>query len=103
MQIRQQAVHLLRGQNISESIHFVPSEHNDVVDAIVVCRHSALAQVLFLENPLQAWALASARRIWRVAAGAVLVVNVASLGLLGIQPKFSVALPALCIAAGKEH
>jgi len=82
VQIRQQIVHLIGCQNISEAIHLIPAKHNDIAYSIVIRRHAAGAQVLLLENALQARSLASARRIRRVATVTILVVDVASFGLL---------------------
>ncbi len=98
MQIRQQIVHLIRRQNISKAIHLIPAEHNDIAYPVVIRRHAAGAQVLLLENALQAWALASPCRIRRVATVTVLVKDVTSVSLLRSQPKFSVAATALDFA-----
>lgn len=100
MQIRQQIVDLLLAEHVAESFHLVATQANDFAYALVIGGHAAHAEVRLLENALQAGALASARRVRRVAAVAVLVIDVPSRSLLRIQAQFGVAFAALYFASG---
>lgn len=84
MQVGDYIVHLLRCENISETLHLVSAENDDVSDSIVVRWHAAHTQILLLEHLLETGSLAPAGRIGRMATGAILVVNVAAVGLLWI-------------------
>ncbi len=71
-------------------------------DALVVGRHPADRQKLLLEYPLKAWTLLVAPRIGLVAAITIIVIDLATGGLLRRQPEFGIALTALHIAARKN-
>ena len=81
MQVGDKMVHLLRRENISEPLHLVSAEDDNVSDSIVVRRHAAPTQIWFLEHRFETGSLAPAGRIRRVAAVAILIVNVAAVGL----------------------
>lgn len=102
MQVRQYIVDLLIAQHISEAIHFVPSHANNVSCAVVIRRHAAGREVLTLEHALQTRPLAFAGRIRRMAAIAVLVINVPAGRLLRRESKFGVAAPPLHFASATD-
>src|SRR5215469_3258033 len=102
MQVGDHLVHLLRRENISEPLHLVSAQNDDVSDSIVARRHATLTQILLLEHPFETGPLAPARGIRRMATVAILVVNVAAVGLLWIQPKFRITSSALDFTGGKH-
>ena len=81
MQVGDHIVHLLGRENISEPLHLVSAQNDDVSDSIVVGRHAAHTQILLLEHLFETGSLAPARRIRRMTTIAILVVNVAAAGL----------------------
>jgi hypothetical protein len=82
MQVRQQIVNLLLAENLGVTGHLVASKTNDVGDPIVIRGHSAHRQVLAAEHPLHAGTLPPPRRVWRMAAVAIAVINSAPRDLL---------------------
>ena len=84
MQIGEQIVDLLVGQYIAEAVHLVSADADDVAHPRVVGWHAAHAEIRLLENALQTWSSSSARGVCRMATVAVLVVDVASSGLLRV-------------------
>ncbi len=68
MQVRQQIVDLLLVEDLGVAGHFVAAETDYVGHAIVIRGHAAHRQILPAEDAFHAGALASARRVWRVAA-----------------------------------
>lgn len=103
VQIRKQILNLLLVQHLAVSRHLVAAHANNVGDAIVIGRHPAHRQELFLEDALHAWALPSARRIRRMASITVVVINMTTGRLLRIKPEFGVALAALDVAGGQRN
>jgi hypothetical protein len=55
MQVSQQVSSLLVIQYLTESRHFGAAKLNNLGNALIVRGQTADAQVLFLENALQAW------------------------------------------------
>ena len=103
VQVCQQIFDLLIGHYLAETFHFGATVLDDVGHAIVVCRQAAYRQILLLEYALQARPFLAARRIWFVAAVAIVVVELAPSGLLRVQAKFGVGLPALNIAGSERE
>jgi hypothetical protein len=50
VQVGEQIINLLLCEYLFEAVHFVPAKANDIADALVIGRHSALWQVLLLER-----------------------------------------------------
>jgi len=99
MEIGEQILNLFVGEHVVEAVHLIASDANDLPDAIVICGQAALAEEWLFENSFEAGALASARRVCRMAAVAVLVVNMSAGSLLGIQSQLAVTLPALDVTS----
>ena len=102
MQVRQQIVNLLLVEGLSVAGHFVAAEANHVADAIIIRRHAAHRQILSAEHTFHAGTLPATRRVWRMAAVAIVVVDFAPGDLLRIQSEFGVALAALHVTAGQQ-
>jgi hypothetical protein len=103
MQIRQQVVDLLLAEDLGVAGHFVAAETNDVGDAVVVGGHPAHWQIFSLEDAFHAGALPSSRRVGRVAAVAIVVVDPAAGDLLRTESEFGVALAAFDLAASERQ
>ena len=95
VQIREQIINLVLSEHLSEAFHFVPTEANDIAHSVIIGGHSAHAEILMLEHAFQTRPLAAAGRIRRMAAIAILIVDVPSGSLLWVQPQLGVTLPAL--------
>jgi hypothetical protein len=52
VQVGEQIINLLLCEYLVEAVHFVPADANDVAHTLVVGGHSALGQVLLLEQAL---------------------------------------------------
>jgi hypothetical protein len=102
VQICQQILHLLLRHDRTKTWHHVATRQDHLADALVIGRHSALRQELFLENALQAATFFVARRVWFVTTVAVLIVEAPAGGLLRTQTQLGVALPTLNLAAAEE-
>src|SRR4029077_211396 len=76
---------------------------NNVSDALVIGGQSGLRKILMLENALQSRPLSPFRRIGPVTAVAIVVIDLPSGSLLGVQAKLSVGLATLHIATRKKH
>lgn len=103
MEIGEQIFNLVLGQHVVEAVHLIAADADDISDAIVIRGQAALAEKWLFENSLEAGPLASARRVCRMAAVAVLVVNMAAGGLLRIQSQLSVTFPALDITSAQRN
>ena len=91
MQVCEEIVDLFVGEHVAEAVHFVSPHANDVPGAVIICRHTARLEVLLLEHASQAGPLPLSRRIRRVAAIAILIVNMPPRGLLRAQSQFCIA------------
>jgi hypothetical protein len=85
VQVRQQIIHLFVGEHIAEAVHFVPPHANDVPGPVIIGWHTASGEIWPLEHASQTRSLALSRRIRRVAAVTILIVDVPPRGLLGAQ------------------
>ena len=103
MKISQQIVDLLLIESLAIAGHFVAAETNDVRDPIVIGGHPAHWQILLLKDALHAWTLPSSRRVRRMAAVAVVVIDATARDLLRIEAEFGIALAALDLAPDQTH
>lgn len=101
MHIRQQILQLLLIERLPECWHFAPAQANDLAHSIVIGRQAAHRQIFFFEDPFEPGTLFAARGIRFVALITMSVINTASGGLLCVEAKFRIGLPALHIAAGE--
>ncbi len=102
MQISQQVLHLLLREHLAESRHGIaPVDHN-FTHAFIRGRQTAFVQVGMLEHSLQARAFFAAGGVRLMAAVAIMVIKLASGGLLRTQPKFGIALAQLRVASGEK-
>jgi hypothetical protein len=101
MHIRQQILQLLLIECLPECWHFAPAQANNLTHSIVISRQTAYGQVLLLEDAFEPGPLFAARGIRFMAPVTMAVINTASGGLLRVEPKFRVGLPALHVAAGE--
>src|ERR1700680_4604237 len=102
MEIRQQIVDLLLIENLGVAGHFVAAETNYVGDAIVVGGHPAHRKILPPKHAFHAGTLPSPRRVGRMTAVAIVVVDPAPCNLLRIESEFSIALAALHVTADQK-
>src|SRR5215471_11112308 len=101
--IRKQILHLLIAQNLAEAFHFAAAMQDDVSHAFVVDGKAADHHVLAPVDPFQARAFLAARGVGLVAAVAVVVINLATRALLGVQTEFSVGFATLDVASGNKE
>ena len=101
MHIRQQVLHFLLIERLSERGHLASTQANDLADSIIIGGQAAYGQVLFLENAFEPRALFAARGIGLVALVAMPVVNAASGGLLRVEAEFCIGFSALHIACNQ--
>ena len=99
MEIGQQVVDLLLTENLGVAGHLIAAETDHVGDAIVIGGHAAHGQILPLEDAFHAGTLPFPRRVGRMAAVAIVVVDPAASDLLGIESEFGIAPAALDVAA----
>jgi len=85
VQVCQQIIDLLVSEHVAEAIHFVPPHADDVAGAVVIGRHTAGREIWLLEHAFQTRSLPLSRRIRRVAAVTILIIDVPSRGLLRAQ------------------
>ena len=86
MQVGQQILHVLRTQHLAVACHIRAAVANNVAHAVVIRRQSSLGKILVPENALQSRTFLSLGGIRPVAAVAVVVINLASVGLLRLRP-----------------
>ncbi len=98
VQVSQQILHALLVQRLAVARHFVAAKADDLAGAVVIRRQPAHWKVLVLEYALQSWAFFPFGGIRPMAAVAVVVINLASGGLLRVEAEFGVRLSALDIA-----
>jgi hypothetical protein len=103
VQIGQQVVDLLLSENLGVAGHLVAAETDHVGDAVVVGGHAAHGQILPAEDTFHAGTLPSARRVGRVAAVAIVVIDPAASDLLRIESEFGVALAPLDVTARERQ
>jgi hypothetical protein len=99
MQVSKQVIDLFVIEHVAEAFHFVAPHANDILDAIVIGWHPAGRQVVSFEHSPQAWSLALPRRIGRVAAIAILVVDMPPCGLARRQAELGITFTALNFAS----
>jgi len=100
MQIRQQILICWSLMVWLKAFHFCPPKLDNIRHALVI-RGSPLSDKYGrLENALHARALLAARRIWLMAAVAIVVVEFSACCLLRIEPQFGVRLATFDIATG---
>ena len=102
MQVGEQVIDLLVTEHVAETFHLVPSHADDIFDSVVIGGHPAGGQVVSFEQPLQTWSLALPRRIRRVAAVAILVVDMPARGLARRQAELGITLSALNFASAAQ-
>lgn len=102
MQVGEQIIDLFVIEHVAEAFHFVASHADDILDPVVVGRHPAGRQVVSVEYPPQTWSPALPRRIRRVAAIAILVVDMPACGLARGQAEFSITSAPLDLASNTE-
>ena len=102
MQICQQVLHLLLREHLPKARHGIAPVDDNFTHALICGRQTAFTQKRMLEHSLQARAFFPAGRVRLMAAVAIMVVKLASGGLLRIQPKFGIALAQLRIASGEK-
>src|ERR1700675_1636990 len=102
VQIRQQVFNLLLRHNLAKAFHLGTSILHDVSYAFVICRQSALRQVLLLEDTLQARPFFAVGRVRFMATVAIVVIEFSSCSLLRVESEFGLGLAALDIAAGER-
>lgn len=103
MQIGEQVIDLFVSEHVAEAFHLVAPHTNNIPDPVVVGRHSAGWEVVPFEDSPQTRPLALPRRIRRVAAIAILIVDMPSCGLAGRQAKFGIAFTALDFASAGQR
>jgi len=101
MHIRQQILQLLLVERLPECRHFAPAQANDLTHSIVIGRQAAHREIFFFEDPFEPGTLFAARGIRFVALVTMSVIDTASGGLLCVEAKCRIGLPALHIAAGE--
>jgi hypothetical protein len=102
MQIGQQFINLLIRKHISKAVHLISAHSNDVLDAIIVCRHAADGKLFALKQAFQARTLPFLRRIRQMATVAILIVDVTAGRLARGQSELGIALAPLNLACGTE-
>lgn len=100
MQVGDQVIDLFVTEHVAEAFHFVAPHADDIFDALVVRGHPAGGQVVSFEQPPQTWSLALPRRIRRVAAVAILIVDMPPCGLARRQSELGITLTTLNFASG---
>src|ERR1700683_2017847 len=98
MQVGQQILHVLPAQHLAVARHIGTAVANNVRDAVVIRGQSGVGKILMLENALQARTFLSLRGIGPVTAVAVVVIELASGGLLRVEAEFGVRVAALHVA-----
>src|ERR1700687_3136124 len=101
MHVGQQILDVLRAQHLAVARHIRTAVADDVGHAFVIRRQSSFRKILMLENAFQAWALLALGGVGAVTAVAVVVVNLAPGGLLGVEAEFGIGLAALHLASRK--
>ena len=103
MQICQQVLHLLLREDLPEARHGIAPIDDNFAHPFIGGRQTAFMQKRMLEHSLQAWAFLSTGRVRLMTAVTIVVVKLASGGLLPIQPKFGIALAQLRVASGEKE
>ena len=102
MQICEKIADLLLIEHLAVARHFIATETNDIGNPIIVGGHSAHGKILPLKHAFHARPLASPRRVRRVAAIAIAVVDTTSSNLLSVQTEFDIALAPFGFTACKQ-
>ena len=97
VEVGQQVLDLFLTEHLAERGHVIPAIANNISDLLIVCRQTALREILFLENAFHAVTFFGARRIRLMATIAALIIDPAACRLLRIQAQFGVALTQLGI------
>jgi hypothetical protein len=103
MQVGEQVIDLFVIEHVAKAFHFVAAHADDILDTIVVGRHPAGRQVVPFEQTPQTWPLALPRRIRRVAAIAILVVDMPPRGLARRQAELGITFATLNFASARQR
>src|SRR6202035_4819584 len=98
VQVREQILDVLRTQHLPVPGHIRPAIANNIGHALVVRGQPCLRKIFILENAFQTWTFFPFGRVGTVTAVAVVVINLASARLLGVESELRIRFAAFHVA-----